>query len=194
MDAPGSICCAVGCSHTPDPDVRTPKYTRSGNPDSQPMATWITPCSSLRVYDAGTSTRRQIIGLMSRSRTLSCRIGEASLDLLRGGAARHEALRCHVAAASLHALETAGYPSLPRFCMLSAVGRRRVPTVLAVYQPRSGTYPPSSASSPAALDPCATSRIPRGPPLTRHSVCLTNAIRFTKRWSRRSNKEGGIKR
>ena len=41
------------------------------------------------------------------------------LDLLRGRAAWHEALRCHVAVVSLHALETAGYPSLPRFCMLS---------------------------------------------------------------------------
>src|SRR4051812_23130068 len=37
----------------------------------------MTPCSSRRVNDAGTSTRRQIIGLMFRSRTLSCRIGEA---------------------------------------------------------------------------------------------------------------------
>jgi hypothetical protein len=43
------------------------------------------------------------------------------LDLLRGRAAWYEELRCHVAAASLHALETAGYRSLPCFCMFSTV-------------------------------------------------------------------------
>ena len=41
---------------------------------SQPIASWTTPCSSRNVMEAGTRTRRQIIGLIPSSRTLSCRI------------------------------------------------------------------------------------------------------------------------
>src|SRR5690348_8228471 len=38
---------------------------------SQPIATWITPCSSRRVHVLGTSRRRQIIGLIPSTHTLS---------------------------------------------------------------------------------------------------------------------------
>src|SRR3954453_9702244 len=41
------------------------------------MAAWMTPCSSWIVNEAGTSTRRQIIGLMPSRRIFSCRIGPA---------------------------------------------------------------------------------------------------------------------
>jgi hypothetical protein len=39
---------------------------------SQPIATWMTPCSSRRVHALGISRRRQIIGLIPSSHTLSC--------------------------------------------------------------------------------------------------------------------------
>jgi len=42
------------------------------------IATWITPCNSRSVKDAGTSTRRHIIGLIPVSHTLICRIASAS--------------------------------------------------------------------------------------------------------------------
>ena len=38
---------------------------------SQPIASWTTPCSSRNVMESGTRTRRQIIGLIPSSRTLS---------------------------------------------------------------------------------------------------------------------------
>ena len=41
---------------------------------SQPIASWTTPCSSRNDTDSATRTRRQIIGLIPSSRTLSCRI------------------------------------------------------------------------------------------------------------------------
>jgi len=40
---------------------------------SQPIATWITPCSSRNEYPAGTTTRRQAIGLIVSSHTFNCR-------------------------------------------------------------------------------------------------------------------------
>src|SRR3954469_9028858 len=40
---------------------------------SQPIVTWITPCSSRSVKLTGTRTRRHTIGLMPTSQTLSCR-------------------------------------------------------------------------------------------------------------------------
>src|SRR3954454_6725624 len=40
---------------------------------SQPIVTWITPCSSRSVKLADTRTRRHTIGLMPTSQTLSCR-------------------------------------------------------------------------------------------------------------------------
>ena len=52
-------------------DVRAGKY---GPMPSQPIASWTTPCSSRNDTDSGTRTRRQIIGLIPGSRTLSCRI------------------------------------------------------------------------------------------------------------------------
>jgi hypothetical protein len=39
---------------------------------SQPIATWMTPCSSRRVHVLGTNRRRQTIGLIPSSHTLSC--------------------------------------------------------------------------------------------------------------------------
>src|SRR3954462_5795207 len=45
---------------------------------SHPIATWITPCKSRNVQVLGTSTRRQTIGLIPSSQTLTCTISAAS--------------------------------------------------------------------------------------------------------------------
>ena len=45
---------------------------------SQPIASWTTPCSSRNVMESGTRTRRQIIGLIPSSRTLSRTIAPGS--------------------------------------------------------------------------------------------------------------------
>ena len=42
------------------------------------LPSWTTPCSSRNVMDSGTRTRRQLIGLIPSSRTLSCRIDPGS--------------------------------------------------------------------------------------------------------------------
>ena len=48
------------------------------------MATWITPWSSRSVNVAGTRTRRQIIGLMPVSQTLTCKIASQSATASAG--------------------------------------------------------------------------------------------------------------
>src|SRR5437667_1073893 len=53
---------------------------------SQPMATWITPCTSRKEYPAGTSSRRQTIGLIVSSHTFNCR--SALAPSIGDGAAR----------------------------------------------------------------------------------------------------------
>src|SRR5487761_995249 len=55
---------------------------------SQPIATWMMPCSSRSVHALGTSRRRQIIGLIPSSHTLSCTTpsssgGDRSGDVFR---------------------------------------------------------------------------------------------------------------
>ena len=56
---------------------------------SQPIATWITPCSSRKVQVSGTSNRRHTIGLIPNSHTLNCTEPTASGlgDLVPGSAA-----------------------------------------------------------------------------------------------------------
>ena len=66
---------SVDAPHRSGPAYRTPRTANSNKwMPSQPIASWTTPCTSRKDMDSGTRTRRQIIGLIPSSRTLSCRI------------------------------------------------------------------------------------------------------------------------
>src|SRR3954452_11495160 len=84
---------------------------------SQPIATWTTPCSSRKVVAAGTSRRRQTIGLTCSSRTFSWRAGPALGRSGSTGSAGKDALAvfsCRDATGRQRRLPA----SAPRFLML----------------------------------------------------------------------------
>jgi hypothetical protein len=81
------------------------------------MAAWMTPRSSCSVDAIGTSTRRQIIGLISNSRIFTCRIEPAGA-VNAGRALRvMSGLGCRLSC-RLPGLSTSGYRAAPRIVVL----------------------------------------------------------------------------
>jgi hypothetical protein len=81
---------------------------------SQPMATWITPWSSRSVNVAGTRTRRQIIGLIPASQTLTCRIASPSAIAGEGFSSTRGSFDCRFIQPDL-----SHQPETPQIVMLS---------------------------------------------------------------------------
>src|SRR5271156_5762941 len=98
---------------------------------SQPMATWITPCSSRSVKVVGTRTRRHTMGLTPTSQTLTCRIALASAAGSEGVTSRAEGFGRRFIRPD-YRLSPCPSPDTPEILMLSfTVARARVGRTIA---------------------------------------------------------------
>ena len=126
---------------------------------SQPIASWTTPCNSRSDTDSGTRTRRQIIGLIPSSRTLSCGIASGGAAGFTDSMTENYALLGGSIKIDPNRGRDAGYPAPPAQIRAGALTH---------------TAPASGQTSAALSATCRLARL-RGPQAacvtrTRHSV------------------------